>query len=100
MLGSCKLQNSVSLNVTDGTQPPHFTSITVTNRFGDVLPRSAVLQPNNTITVTASATDPLGLPLEYKFDMYRRCGQVGTLQDWSLSNAVNYTLTIEDATTW
>jgi hypothetical protein len=90
----------VTLQVTDGTQPPRFDWVNVTNRFGDVLPDTAVLQPNTTITVTASATDPLGLPLQYKFTLSRRCGVVGTLQDWSPNNAINYTLTRDDISTW
>jgi hypothetical protein len=74
--------------------------MTVTNRFGDVLHESAVLQPNSTIMVTAGAEDHLGLPLEYRFDIFRRCNPAGILQDWSSSNAVNYTLTNEDISTW
>lgn len=101
------LQRGVTLKVSDGTMPPIVVSVTAVNTSGSALLRAAdysvhgsVVQVGDTATVTVEATDPLGLPLEYQFSLFRHCGWVKSLSNWTASNTINYTFTTEDITTW
>jgi hypothetical protein len=91
-------QYGVGLRVEDGTLPPVFGGVRVYASGAEVA-EAAVLQPGETVTVVAAATDPRGLPLQYAFQIFRSCSGGGFVGDWSSSSNVSYTLTSADVTT-
>jgi LPXTG-site transpeptidase (sortase) family protein len=52
------------------------------------------LQIGDVVTFTATATDPKGLPLEYRFTLPNRVNYI--VQDWSSTNTFIWNVTLED----
>jgi hypothetical protein len=58
------------------------------------------LNVGESITLTAAATDPNDLPLEYRFSLQPSSGNFDVLQDWSSSNVFVWDVLPEHAGPW
>lgn len=89
-----------NLCVSDGRLGAKLTAVHVELANGTRVadPWNTRLPVGTTIRLVAEAVDPKGLPLEYRFALYRNCVGGVTLQEWNASNTVEYTLSGDDVT--
>ena len=90
------IQNTVSYIVSDDREHPEWGSILTYKN--DVLYTGNEYLVGDTIKIVANATDPKGLPLQYRFIIFRSCSGTQDGQDFSSSNEFTYTLTVADVT--
>jgi hypothetical protein len=88
------LQYAINVTVRDEREPPSVGS--VTKYKNDQLYEGNEFAPGDTIRLIANATDPAGLPLEYRFYLMRNCGGAGDIQSWSELNEAEYTFVEAD----
>ena len=90
------LQYGISFSVSDHREPPTVDSVVV--KKDGVTVNANDFKVGEELTLEVNATDPNGLPLEYRFYLMRSCGGAGDLQSWSSSSTLTYTFATEDIT--
>jgi hypothetical protein len=89
------------LNVSDGRLPASFRGVRAEYADNNTViadPFNTALVVGTRVRIVATGTDPKGLPLEFRFELGRRCGPTSIKQEWSPSNVFLHTLAPEDVT--
>lgn len=92
------------LNVSDGRLPARLRGVRAEYADNNTViadlftPLNTALVVGTRVRIVAAAGDPKGLPLEFRFELFRRCLPTNIKQEWSPSNVFLHTLAPEDVT--
>jgi hypothetical protein len=89
------------MDVSDGRLPAKIIQLTMEYANNNSVvpgPETTPLPVGTTVRFVVVGEDPKGLPLQYAFQLYRRCKGSAFKQDWSSSNTFEHTLAPEDVT--
>lgn len=84
-----------SFQVSGSIQPASLSSVVVQNSAQQIVAQNSSLTPGSVITINATASDPNGLPIQYKF-LKGINSSTTVIQDWSSLSQASYTIPSTD----